>query len=85
MKEKMTVGHDKLSKEVFGKNLSDMSDKELCAHYRELDVSINVTECYGVKDVALFAVLQNEMGKRDIDILEGESIYIGADGETIEV
>jgi hypothetical protein len=84
--KKIKTREDAMNKfvvEKLGKKVSEMTDKEVCQHYREVDISINKTECFNSGDIAIHALLEAEMAKRDIDVEEGELIFVGRDGEDI--
>lgn len=84
--KKIKTREDAMNKYVIerlGKKLSEMTDKEICEHYKELDCAINKTECFSTKDVTIHAILGAEIERRDIDIEEGELIFVGKDGEDI--
>ena len=84
MKKTLRDSHNYFVKFRFGKTLDEMSNKELGDHYREMDISINDIECYSPEDIMMHSILDNELGKRSIEMVEGSKIFISADGEEIE-
>jgi len=48
--------------------VEEMKDKELLETYKQLDDSINVTECFGTKDALMYELIAIEIQKRGLDI-----------------
>jgi len=51
----------------FNKEFKDMTDKQLIDDVQGLNQSIDVVECFGVKDLVLRGMIENELGKRGYD------------------
>ena len=51
----------------FNKEFKDMTDKQLIDDVQGLNQSIDVVECFGVKDLILRGMIENELGKRGYD------------------
>ena len=51
----------------FNKEFKDMTDKQLIDDVQELNQSIDVVDCFGVKDLILRGMIENELGKRGYD------------------
>lgn len=51
----------------FNKDFKDMTDKQLIDDVQGLNQSIDVVECFGVKDLVLRGMIENELGKRGYD------------------
>ena len=51
----------------FNKEFKDMTDKQLIDDVQGLNQSIDVVDCFGVKDLILRGMIENELGKRGYD------------------
>ena len=56
--------------------ISQMKDKELIETFKSLYDSINVTECYGVKDLIIFDTCEKELLKRGYSIEENKGVKV---------
>jgi hypothetical protein len=74
--------HNEYCKDMFGKSLADMSDKEICQHYNELNISVNKTECWSTQEKMMYSVMLAELTRREIDIIE-DTIFIDKDGNEV--
>lgn len=53
-----------------------MNDKELIETFKSLYESINITECYGVKDLIIYSECEKELLRRKFNIEEINSVKI---------
>ena len=63
----------KFDKGYFGKAVKEMSDKEICRHYHELADSVDRIGCFGSKDVKALTIIETEINRRGIQIIEGKN------------
>jgi len=56
--------------------IEKMNDKELIETFKSLYESINITECYGVKDLIIYSECEKELLRRKFNIEEINSVKI---------
>jgi len=56
--------------------IEQMNDKELIETFKSLYESINITECYGVKDLIIYSECEKEIIKRGYGIYENKIVEV---------